>query len=890
MGSGPTIGVLTPLAGGFYYGGVLTGIAGRVATAGGRMIAIQTLDAGHINGDFDKSPPFDSQLAWDHIEGFVVIVNAVSDSYLAQIRRAGKPIAMVSNEVLDVPCPVVMPDNRSGVRDAVHHLIEHGHSRIGFAGFLGQSDIRERYEAYQDALCERGIQPDPALFFAADCNDESGGVGAARLMLAAEVPSTAMVAGTDLNAIGILKTLRAAGLSLPADQAIVGFDDTEAAAHVTPILSSIKQDFHAVGALAADLVLSCLRGDIVSPGRRHITTSFIARESCGCSPWRSLAGTHRPTKPKANPRTEFIQTLGTALPISAKGPEATRVLSSAATQICGLLEAASAERDLPPIGDVRQSMAELYHLSSTPETAAAVVDAVRLVAQRAKAALGPAKHSLAAQIDDAAVGAIWALAQAQGADAYERDSYLLDMLAVQYDVSMDLLRGLDGDARQLAWLERTKVRAAVLGLWSAEAGSALSVAGTFTRRGHQLVEAGWTESLQAFPPASIWATDPGPGHMVFAVPVKSGSSDWGWLVTVGPVESKALTGRETLTQWAALLTVALDEAHAAAELKAVEAEWQAILQNSPDAIARYDANLRYQYLNAAAAAALGADSSDIVGRSDDELGRNSAVVGAWQEGLRQVLDLHTPAQVEFSEGSGADTRWYQARMVPQHDTGGAISGVLTSTRDLTALKRAELALVHQALHDSLTGLANRILFLDRLTQSIRCLEREPGRFAILFVDLDHFKDINDTLGHDVGDRLLVQVAQRLSRMSRTVDTVARFGGDEFVILSDKLSEDEDVRIIGERVVRTLAEPFFDGDRQLDISGSVGIVLATDPFADAAMLLRNSDAAMYQAKERGGNRFQVFGPELRDRSTSRQTLEADLRQAIELAEFRLTSPS
>ncbi|MDX6209549.1 MAG: hypothetical protein QOE24_1940, partial [Frankiales bacterium] len=217
---------------------------------------------------------------------------------------------------------------------------------------------------------------------------------------------------------------------------------------------------------------------------------------------------------------------------------------------------------------------------------------------------------------------------------------------------------------------------------------------------------------------------------------------------------------------------------------------------------------------------------------------------------------------------------------------GEVIGVLTSTRDLTDVKLAEQALAHQAVHDDVTGLANRPLLLDRVTQSLLRLERLPGRIAVLFIDLDFFKTINDTMGHDAGDRVLIEVARRLEQVSRRTDTVARFGGDEFVVLCDKLRIDEDVRVVADRVVRALAEPFNVDGRDVVLSASIGIVVNDDPGVLAADLIRDADAAMYQAKERGKGRFQFFDPELRDRAMAKHQLEVDLRHALERGEFRL----
>ena len=142
------------------------------------------------------------------------------------------------------------------------------------------------------------------------------------------------------------------------------------------------------------------------------------------------------------------------------------------------------------------------------------------------------------------------------------------------------------------------------------------------------------------------------------------------------------------------------------------------------------------------------------------------------------------------------------------------------------------------------------------------------------------------MGHEAGDRVLIEVARRLEAVSRRTDTVARFGGDEFVVLCDKLRIDEDVRVVAERVVRALAQPMTIEGRPVELSASIGIVVNDDAYARAEDLIRDADAAMYQAKERGRGRFQFFDPALRDRAMAKHTLEGDLRRALERGELRL----
>ena len=330
---------------------------------------------------------------------------------------------------------------------------------------------------------------------------------------------------------------------------------------------------------------------------------------------------------------------------------------------------------------------------------------------------------------------------------------------------------------------------------------------------------------------------------------------------------------------------ALALAHA--DLSRVEAQLRTVLDTSADAISLYDAGLRYQYMNAAAMRMTEDPRGAALGQTDRELGRDAAFLAIWEAALKGVLISGEVCSVDFSIGSGDELRWFAARLAPQRESEhGTPVGVVASTREVTELKRAQSKLAHQAVHDPLTGLANRVLLVDRLTQALLRMERQPGKLALLFIDLDHFKVINDTHGHDTGDRLLVEVGERLTAIARRLDTVARFGGDEFVLLCERLTTDEDVRVVADRVVRAVGEPFFSDGIELNITASVGVVITSDPYAGCENVVRDADAAMYQAKERGRDHYQFFDAGLRDRAVARNAVGWELGKALERGQFRL----
>lgn len=226
-------------------------------------------------------------------------------------------------------------------------------------------------------------------------------------------------------------------------------------------------------------------------------------------------------------------------------------------------------------------------------------------------------------------------------------------------------------------------------------------------------------------------------------------------------------------------------------------------------------------------------------------------------------------------------RWVLSRGIAVHDEAGAATRLAGSLSDITARKYAEQKLIHDALHDSLTGLPNRLLFMDRLSYAVERAKRNLSyRFSVLFLDLDRFKDINDSLGHLLGDQLLVETAQLLSRNLRTTDMVARQGGDEFVILLDDVKDMSDATHIANRIQHDLSNSITISGHKVLVTTSIGIVVSETGYDSPGDILRDADIAMYRAKARGKARYEIFDPTMRDRIIHRLSLETELRQAID----------
>ena len=610
-----TFGILSPFVGGDYYGAIIAGVNDAAVAGGDRVMAVQTLDPGSHSADRSGMPDFRRPVAWRHLAGLIVLPGAIDSGYVRAARQAGKPVVLVGHEVSDSDCSSVLADNRTGVSEAVRHLVGHGHERIAFAGNLAHFDLRERHEGYREGLLAHGLTPRADLLFETGDNHESGGELVADALIRAGLPATAIVMGTDRNAIGLIRRFGEAGYDLPRELAVVGFDDIADATYLRPSLSTVRQPLDLLGAAVHALARDLVADQDLPRQVRLVPTSFVQRDSCGCP--------------------------GAGLPMSE-----------------------------------------------------------------------PQTRGLFAQV-----------------------RYLQSTLNVQYELGIELLGAHERDPRALGWMASTPAVGGCLGLWPDDEGSGITdsridVVGEFGAGTGPRAGLGAAAVVSEFPPAGLFALADGPaGDIVFVVPVRSASRDWGALAAVARIQASTPPGREMMNQSGALLAAALDR----------------------DALV---ASLRDQ-----------------------------------EERLRSA-----------------------------------------------------------ALHDHLTGLPNRVLLADRLQQAGLRAARQPGhRFAVLLLDLDGFKAVNDSLGHAAGDLLLVEVARRLSGLVRQSDTVARLGGDEFVVLLDGFGAPDGHERVREAITAAVTEPFDIDGRQVGVGLSIGVALSTDDSADPDHLLREADAAMYREK-------------------------------------------
>ena len=315
---------------------------------------------------------------------------------------------------------------------------------------------------------------------------------------------------------------------------------------------------------------------------------------------------------------------------------------------------------------------------------------------------------------------------------------------------------------------------------------------------------------------------------------------------------------------------------------------ETLMDNVPDAIYFKDRDSRFTRINRHAAAQFGvASPAQAVGRTDFDFFTEEHAAQARRDEQEIIRTGQPLVNVEEKETlPDGQCRWVSTTKLPLRDQRGTIVGTFGISRDITARKNIEEQLQRRAFYDPLTDLPNRALFLDRLQHLLQRGRRALGTplFALLYLDLDRFKAINDSLGHQMGDELLIGTARRLERCLRPGDTLARLGGDEFTILLDEISSEADAVGVAERIRQELTEPFSLRGHEIFTSVSVGIALSSEGYESPNEMLRDADTAMYRAKAAGHARHQVFDADMHARAVSSLRLETDLRRALERREI------
>ena len=318
---------------------------------------------------------------------------------------------------------------------------------------------------------------------------------------------------------------------------------------------------------------------------------------------------------------------------------------------------------------------------------------------------------------------------------------------------------------------------------------------------------------------------------------------------------------------------------------------QVTLDSIGDAVISTDVRGHVTYLNVVAESMTGWSREEAAGHPLEEVFRiidattREDVHNPMALAIRQNKTMGLTPNCVLIRRDGVEAA-IEDSAAPIHDRRGKVTGAVMVFHDVSKARALTHRMSYLAQHDSLTDLPNRLLLNDRLTQAMARAYRHRQKLAVLFLDVDRFKHINDSLGHDVGDRLLQSVARRLLGCVRKSDTVSRQGGDEFVILLSEVRHAQDAAVSAEKILRSLRTPHRIDDHDLHVTVSIGIVAYPDDGTDAETLMRHADFAMYHAKDSGRNNYQCFTPDMNVRAIERQSLEDGLRHAMEQQQFLL----
>ena len=331
--------------------------------------------------------------------------------------------------------------------------------------------------------------------------------------------------------------------------------------------------------------------------------------------------------------------------------------------------------------------------------------------------------------------------------------------------------------------------------------------------------------------------------------------------------------------------VAVDRDRAIQALRTRSEQLQMVMDAMPFSIAFADRNFRYVVVNRRFEELFGRSREQVIGKQTWEVIGQDLFDRIKPHMDRVMLGEEVKYERESTDESGND-RHMEVQYLPLIGEDGAVQGHFGIVHDITERKRDEALVQFLANHDHLTQLPNRNQFSRRLGEAVVRAARYGNRVGVLFIDLDRFKNVNDTLGHEGGDALLVAVAGRFSETVRATDTVARLGGDEFTVILSEIGSLEEAAASAQRLLTTLALPFVVQNQELFVSASIGISIYPDDGVDVTTLLRNADMAMYRAKDMGKNIFQFFSREATEASMQRLSLESSLRRAIDRSEFVL----
>jgi DNA-binding LacI/PurR family transcriptional regulator/anti-anti-sigma regulatory factor len=558
-----TIGFVTPFVSGIYFGSVLAGAEQAARRHGLRLLVFQESLA-----ELSRV-----SLARDRVDGWVVVLNTEG---IEQFAHSGAPVVTVSTPVPNLPS--VVSDNFGGTHTAVLHLIDHGHQRIAFAGRRENLDIGQRFAGYCAALAERGIALDERLVVDTIDELEPSGRMAVRSLLEAGLPFTALVAGTDKNALGVLEELLAAGRRVPEDVALVGFDDVAQAQTAEPPLTTVRQRFDTLGITAVDLLAARLTGRDVLAAPTNVPTTLIARRSCGCTDDQPL---YEQLAADVAATDDWRDRLAPALvqlllhPVTPDPDVAPAQVWPGMTVLVDTIEAAIQGRGLPSGAAIEQAWHAAMALTIDLD---ALNTTLGLLEQMGKRLLAAAQDVAApARLERTLRLIRKELIRARIGYEAVQVRYLDNVVRANNEISGAVLSGTEASVPSLDWLRHTPALWACLCLWfDPTEQSELTVVSTYTRDGRSLWAVGERFTAATFPPDAA-ARDAAVG-ITLLLPIRTAARAWGVLALNGSFDTRFAWNSDPIIMWAEMISAALDRAALTRELREQQTTLQAAYQ------------------------------------------------------------------------------------------------------------------------------------------------------------------------------------------------------------------------------------------------------------------------------------------------------------------------
>ena len=797
-------------------------------------------------------------------------------------RYAGIPAVNIGSGIEGIPS--VIADVEAGMAKLMHHLVDdHGYRKIAMIrGLQYHHDSELRYKVYRKLLDQYEIPFREDLVVAVDPVNNGGRVAVAKLDKQCGLDCDVITVVGDQMVVRVVKALQEKNYRIPEDVRVVGLQGVSDGQFFDPPLTIVDDNVYIQGKVGLENLLRLIRGESV-PMIQAEPTELVIRRSCGC-----------PENGEERVKIDFPPGVPLEKILHQNRNEILIQMNRAVVENSLIHRSQLKPENVEPLLDALEAClrGEPHHVFLD------AVDKVLLKVSTSRYNLLPWIGALLAlyrfprfqlnpeQEEEWKV--LWApilnrMNQLQGKALRMQEDGFIHLTETFRMVAETLF----SDYQMESFLEKLSEAADIENCYivmyeNQTPGGLGSLAGFYSKNRTFYPSADEVKFpvKQFLPPGVL------PDNQRFSMVVQSlysGSIDFGYIVNSMDVPE---LGFYTAIQ--TQLSGAINNQYQLQKLRAAEKRFSDIAYSTSDWLWETDENGRFTYCSGGVHEVLGYYAHEMVGRTifdflapseaayreylQDELFRKKAPIRNLE-----IWNLHKNGQLVGLLISGT----------PVFTNEGKFLGYRGLYRDITERKKAEEEIRRMAYYDRLTGLPNRTFLMNHLENTLKRMEKGPEMLAVLFIDLDRFKNVNDNLGHDVGDRLLQQVAERLKKSIRQgKDILARLGGDEFIVLLNECHSREIIVEVCQRIFENLEEPFNLNGYYFFVTCSIGIAIYPEDGTNVQMLMKNADTAMYRSKNHGRNRFAFYDPDMELISIAEMQLENNLHRALERGEFFL----